>query len=333
MEMADGTPVSPNQQVLYHRVAMNVDSIETTSPQDGGDARSTGESAAPTPLGEPCHQWPIGLIAGNGMLPLLVARGLRAQGRPVYAVGLAGQFEAELPALCDRFHKVGLLRISQWARTLRRMGVRRAVMVGGVSKAKLIHDRFRLLRRIPDWRTASLWYRTLRHDRRSPAILRAVADELARQGVTLIDSTMPIPDHLADAGVLTRRAPTPAQRADIQFAWSILLASSRLGIGQALAVREKDVIAVEAVEGTAAMIRRAGELCRRKGWTLLKGAGPEHDRRSDVPTIGPETIRVLAEAGAGCAALEAGGVIIIEKPATLALADELGVAVVGVVGR
>lgn len=273
---------------------------------------------------------PIGLIAGDGQLPLLVAQGLRAQGRPVYAVGLAGQYAPELEPLCDRFHPVGLFRLGQWARRLRAMGVEGAIMVGGVDKAILMHDPLRLVRRIPDWRTLVVWRRRLRHDRRSPAILGAVADELARCGVTLIDSTMPIKEHLADAGAMTSAQPTPGQRADIDFAWKILLASARLGVGQALAVREKDVIAVEASEGTNAMIRRAGELCPRRGWTLLKGAGPEHDRRADVPTVGPDTITALSDAGAGCLALEANGVIILDKQRTLALADSLGVAVLGV---
>lgn len=278
----------------------------------------------------PAHAEPIGLIAGAGRLPILVARGLRSQGRQVLAIGFRGQYDSELPALCDRFRSVGLLRIGQWSRTLRRFGVERAIMVGGVDKAKTMHDRWRLLRRVPDRRTATLWYRHLRHDRRSPAILAAVAEELSRAGVTLIDSTLPIAEHLAHEGAMTRRLPTQTQRADVQFAWPVLMASARLGVGQALAVREKDILAVEAAEGTTEMIRRAGALCRRGGWTLLKGAGPSHDRRADVPTIGPETIRALADAGAGCAALEARGVIILEKPATLALADELGVAVLGV---
>lgn len=273
---------------------------------------------------------PIGLIAGDGQLPLLVARGLRDQGRPVYAIGLAGQYEPALPQLCDRFHPVGLFRIGQWARRLRAMNVQQAIMVGGVNKAKLMHDPLRLLRQIPDLRTLLVWRSKLRHDHRSPAILGALADELARCGVTLIDSTTPIREHLACAGVMTRKEPTALQSADIDFAWEILLASARLGVGQAIAVREKDVIAVEASEGTAAMIHRAGELCSRRSWTLLKGAGPEHDRRADVPTIGPDTIRALSEAGAGCLAVEAGGVIMLDKEHTIALADRLGVAIVGV---
>ncbi len=273
---------------------------------------------------------PVGLIAGGGRLPALVAAGLRAQGRPVVGVGLAGQYDPDLPGLCDKFQPVGLLRLGQWSRVLRRMGARHAIMVGAVDKARIMHDPFRIFRRVPDVRTAVVWYKRLRHDRRSPALLSAIAEDLAQTGVTLIDSTMPIQDQLAHEGVMTRRAPSVDIHADIEFGWPILMASVRLGVGQAIAVREKDVIAVEASEGTAAMIERAGSLCRRGGWTLLKGSGPDHDRRADVPTIGPDTIRALAEAGAACCAVEVGNVIILDKTDTLQLADDLGVTVVGV---
>jgi len=273
---------------------------------------------------------PIGLIAGGGRLPVLVARGMRAAGHPVRAIGLSGQYEADLPDECDEFRSVGLLRLGAWGRTLRRMGVRHAVMVGRVDKASMMHDPLRFFRRIPDWRAAVIWYRRLRHDKRSHAVLGAIADELATFGVDLIDSTAHIPDHLASVGVMTTRQPNPDQQADIEFAWPLLMEALRLDIGQAMAVRERDVIAVEAVEGTDRMIERAGQLCRATGWTLLKAARVGHDRRADVPTVGETTIRNLHKAGARCLALAAGDVILVDKQETLALADKLGVAVVGV---
>ncbi|MFZ9914586.1 MAG: LpxI family protein, partial [Phycisphaerales bacterium] len=222
------------------------------------------------------HERPVGLIAGQGDLPLLVARGIRASGRRVACIGLADQYMAELPALCDEFATAGVLRLGRWIRLARRFGVREAIMVGRVSKARM-HDPLRLVRQIPDLRAINLWYRKLRHDRRSSTLLSMLADDLAKEGLVLIDSTTYIPEHMATLGVMTRREPTEMQRSDIEFAWPLLAQLGALDIGQAIAVREKDVIAVEAVEGTNRMIDRAGELCPRKGWTLVKDArrGPD----------------------------------------------------------
>lgn len=203
---------------------------------------------------------PLGLIAGQGRLPILTARGMKAAGKRVCAVGLAGQYEPELPDLCDRFKRVGILRLGQWARALKRMGASEAVMIGRVDKARLMHSPMRFLHAIPDLRTLRVWYRDLRHDHRSPAVLAAVARELETCGVTLIDSTAHIQDQMVTEGVMTRKAPSDASRADIAFAWPILEQTLDLHIGQAIAVRERDIVAVEAVEGTDRMIQRAGEL-------------------------------------------------------------------------
>lgn len=272
----------------------------------------------------------IGLIAGGGRLPIIVAEGLREHGHPVHGLGLANQYEDELPRICSTFREVGLLRVGSWGRVLRNLGVRHAIMVGKVDKAKLMHSRFRVFRHVPDVRTAVAWYRHLRHDRRSHAILAAIADELDRNGVQLLDSTIPIGDELANAGVMTRRPPTPEQQADIDFVWPLFAQMLALDIGQAVSVRDRDVIAVEAVEGTDRMIQRVGEICRATGWTLCKGARCGHDRRSDVPTVGVTTIENLYRNGGRCLALAAGDVIMIDKAQMLDLADDLGIAVVGV---
>ncbi|MCX5651058.1 MAG: UDP-2,3-diacylglucosamine diphosphatase LpxI [Planctomycetota bacterium] len=272
---------------------------------------------------------PIGLIAGQGQLPVIVARGIRASGRRVSCIGLRDQFVPELPALCDDFAEAGVVQLGRWLRLSRRFGVTEAVMVGRVAKARM-HDPFRLFRQLPDWRAVNLWYRKLRHDRRSATLLTVLADDLAKEGLVLIDSTTYIPDHMASEGVMTTRQPTDEQRGDIDFGWPLLKQVGSLDIGQAIAVREKDVIAVEAVEGTDRMIARAGELCRRKGWTLLKTARPGHDMRADVPTIGVSTIESMHKAGGGCIAVGVGRVILVDRPAVLAAADRLGVAVVGV---
>lgn len=273
---------------------------------------------------------PVGLIAGGGNLPILIARGLRHAGHPVHGLGLSRQYEPELPSLCSSFRDVGVLRVGTWGRILSKLGVRHAIMVGKVDKAKLMHDPLRLVRNFPDFRTVMAWYRHLRHDRRSHAVLNAIAEELDRCGVALLDSTAPIHDELASAGVMTSKQPTAEQRADVEFAWPLLTQTLRLDIGQAVAVRERDIIAVEAVEGTDRMIYRVAQLCRSKGWTLCKGARAGHDRRSDVPTVGIKTIENMGAAGGGCLALAAGDVIMLDKQEMLRLADDRGISVVGV---
>lgn len=286
--------------------------------------------AGPVLIDPPPPPTAIGLIAGGGRLPILIAQSLRAAGHPVHGLGLSDQYNPELPSLCSTFRDVGVFRIGTWGRILTRLGVRHAIMVGKVDKARLMHDPWRVFRNVPDVRTLVSWYKHLRRDRRSHAVLTVIADELDRCGVTLLDSTAPIPDSLAETGVMTRRRPTADQQADIDFAWPLLAQALRLDIGQTIAVRERDVIAVEAVEGTDRLIERAGQLCRAKGWTLVKGARLGHDRRADVPTVGVNTIRQLAANGAGCLALSAGDVIMVDKDEMLDLGDQLGVSVVGV---
>ena len=271
----------------------------------------------------------LGLIAGSGRLPVLIAEGMKQSGARVSCVGLAGLYDDSLNTLCDDLRPAGLVQIGRWIRLLRKWGVREAVMVGGVHKERM-HARWRFFRQIPDLRAALIWYRHLRHDRRNATVLRAVAEELQKSGITLIDSTTFITDHMASAGVLTRTQPTEQQRADIDFGWPLLVQMVEVGVGQAMAVRDRDVIAVEAIEGTDRMIERAGQFCRAKGWTLLKTSSAGHDMRADVPTIGVQTIENLSRAGGGCIALGAGRVILVDKPAVLAAADKAGIAVVGV---
>jgi len=272
---------------------------------------------------------PIGLIAGQGILPLLVARGIRDAGRSVAAVGLRDQFDDGLPALCDRFDTAGIVRLGRWIRLLRRAGVQEAVMVGRVSKARM-HDPLRLVRQLPDWRAARLWYRRLRHDRRNAVLLAAVADELGSEGIRLIDSTRYIPDQMAPLGPAGATRPSDAAQADIDFGWPLLASVVELHVGQAMAVRDRDVIAVEAVEGTDGMIERAGTLCRARGWTLLKTAARDHDMRADVPSIGTRTIELAAARGCRCIAVGAGRVILLDRDAVVRAADRAGIAVVGV---
>ena len=271
---------------------------------------------------------PIGLIAGGGRLPALEAAGIRAAGRRVVCVTIGEQYDQDLPGLCDGFARAGIARPGRWVRLMKRWGAQQAVMVGVVQKTRM-YDPVGIVRSLPDLRAIRLWYRVLRHDRRSQTALTALADELSNNGVELIDTTRYIPQHMATPGVLTRRQPSASQMADITFGWPILMRMNDLDIGQAIAVKDRDVIAVEAIEGTDGMIQRAGALCKSGGWVLIKGPKPDKDRRFDVPTVGVKTIETLKAAGGSCLAVAAGSVILAEKEQVLAAADQAGIAVIG----
>ncbi|MCD6377564.1 MAG: UDP-2,3-diacylglucosamine diphosphatase LpxI [Planctomycetes bacterium] len=280
---------------------------------------------------KPTHEishGPIGLLAGAGRLPVLIAEGIKQTGHRLVVLGIKGQAETELQDLADEFTWVGLTRLGGWIRFFRRQGVRQAVMAGGVRKANM-YSPLRLIRYLPDFRTARIWYRKLRHDKRDKAVLQAVTDELAKEGIELISSVKFCQEHLADEGVMTKRQIPDRLMADIDFGFEIARRSASLDIGQAVAVKEADIIAVEAMEGTDEMIARAGRLCKTGGWTLVKVARPDQDMRFDVPTVGPGTIEALKSARAACMVVEAKKTIILDKPETIALADRLGLAVVG----
>jgi DUF1009 family protein len=234
----------------------------------------------------------------------------------------------ELRPLCDALHVVGMIRLNQWIRVLKRGGCSEAVMVGRVGASEM-HARFHLFRYLPDWRTGRVWFIRARHDKRNDRLLAAVADELQSGGIRLIDGRPFVPESLATTGLMTRSAPAASVQADIDFAWPLLKRANELLIGQALTVKDRAVIAVEAVEGTDRLIERTGQFCKRKGWVLCKAANPQQDMRFDVPTVGVPTVELLAKHGAGALVLEVGRTIMLEKAKLLARADELGIAVIG----
>jgi DUF1009 family protein len=271
----------------------------------------------------------LGLIAGQGRLPFLVADGARKAGLRVVCVGLADSAEPGLAEHVDAFFWGAIARPGGWMRKLRRHGVSRTIMVGRVEKTRIYTPR-RILRYLPDWRAFRIWYWRLRgKDKRNDTVLRAIAAEFADGGIILEDSTMYCREHLASEGIMTEGRPSGSVEADIEFGWAMVKEVGRLDIGQAIAVREREIIAVEAIEGTAAMIERAGQLCRKDGWTLLKAAKPQQDLRFDVPCVGTDTIEALHKNGAKCLVVEKDKVLILDKPQTLALADKLGIVVIG----
>jgi DUF1009 family protein len=272
---------------------------------------------------------PIGLIAGSGRFPITFAEKMRQLGRPVVCVGLRGEAaEDELRPIVERFHWSGILRMGRMIRCFRGDGVREIVMAGKVQKSKYFAP-FRFLRFIPDWRTFRCWYQRRRsRDNRDDTILLDVIKEFAKDGLVFTSALDYCPELLVREGILTRRGPSAAEEDDIRFGWELAKEMGRLDVGQSVAVKEKAVLAVEAIEGTDRAIARAGELCRKGGFTVVKVAKPQQDMRFDVPTVGTQTIESIHKAGGRVLAVEAGKTIILDEEKTLALAERLGITVV-----
>lgn len=279
---------------------------------------------------------PVGLIAGEGELPLLVARNVKRANQRLAVVALRGYADPQLRELADSFCWRGIVQLGRWIRALRAAGCREVVMVGRVKKATMFAGPrwLQWLRYVPDLTSIRVWYVHAR-DKRNDTLLRAVADEMGRRGLNMIDSTRYIPEALAQDGLLTPAGARPLAEApkrvldDAAFAWPLLKQIAAMDIGQSMAVKEREVIAVEAIEGTDRLIERAGQLCPQGGWTLVKVAKPEQDMRFDVPTIGPGTIENLHAAKAGGLVVEAGRTIILEREKTLALAQRHGITMIG----
>ncbi len=271
----------------------------------------------------------IGLIAGEGRLPFMVAEGAKKAGLKVVCVGLAGSVNESLSEKVDKFYKVAIARPGSWVRKLKRHDVTEAIMVGRVAKVKLFTP-WRILRYLPDLLALKTWYWTLKNkDKRNDTILGALADALADRDVILEDSTMYCKEQMAESGVMGNYQPSASIKNDIEFGWDKVKKLGELDIGQAIAVREREVIAVEAIEGTAKMIQRTGQCCKKGGWTLIKTSKPDQDMRFDVPCIGPDTVKSVHKNGGKCIVVEAGKTILIDKDETLRLADKHKISILG----
>lgn len=271
----------------------------------------------------------VGLLAGAGRFPITFALAAREQGHYVHCVGVRDMVSPELASLCDHFETTPLGWIGCPIRSFRRAGITRAVMAGKVEKTVLFHP-FRLLRMLPDWRALRMWYRYAARDKKDDTLLMAVINEFERDGIQFGSALDFCPNLLAKHGFLTRRKPTASQWKDIRFGWEMAKEMGRLDIGQSVVVKDTAVIAVEAIEGTDRCIRRAGELCRAGGFTIVKVAKPRQDMRFDVPTIGTQTLQTMYECGGKVLAIECEKTIILDLDDVVKLADKFGIAIVSV---
>jgi DUF1009 family protein len=266
----------------------------------------------------------LGLIAGNGRFPFLVLDAARAQGHDVTIVAVKdeafpdlGESAARAPQA--RIHWVPLGHLGTCIRILKEAGVSHAVMAGQVKHAKIFSV-------VPDLTLLSVIARL--KARNTDALIAAVADVLREKGIELLDSTELLRPLLATAGVLTSRALSAEERADVEFGYRMADAIAGLDIGQAIAVRDSAVVAVEAMEGTDEMIRRAGCLVG-PGLRVVKVAKPKQDMRFDVPVVGAATIAVMREVGATALSVDAGKALLIDGPDIVRAANDAGIAIVG----
>jgi DUF1009 family protein len=267
---------------------------------------------------------PLGLIAGRGRLPGELARAARRRGRRVLAVAFEGETDPGLAADVDRLVRLHLGELGALLDVLREAGASEAVLAGKIAKTHMYGD-LRALR--ADARALALLSRL--GDRRDDAILGALADTLEAEGIRLLPQAELVPELLAPEGPLGRVLPGAEQRRDVAFGWQIAKAMGGLDIGQTVVVRDRAVLAVEAIEGTDAAIRRGGQL-GRAGACVVKVAKPKQDPRFDLPAVGSDTLDALLEARATVLAVEAGATLVLDREALVARADAAGVALLGV---
>jgi DUF1009 family protein len=265
------------------------------------------------------------VIAGAGTFPLHVAEAAKRQGFRVVAIGLAGWADASLARCADVYEEVSIGELGRLLERLQAHHVQQAVMAGKVTKDVLFDARTRF-----DAEALSIVQRATSFSVNS--LLGAIGERLAKQGIQLLDSSTFLKDDVCPAGVLTARAPTPAERVDIQVGMEAARQLARLDIGQTVVVKRKVVVAVEALEGTDATMRRAGELAGGEGLVMVKMASPAHDMRFDLPVLGMTTLEVAKASGVACLAVEAGKALLLRREALLAHANEAQFCIVGVEG-
>jgi DUF1009 family protein len=256
----------------------------------------------------------IGLLAAWGRYPLLVAEALRRQSYHVSCLGVVDLADPELSSICDDFQWIGWGKLGGAIKFFRRCEVTQATMAGKFHKA-LLYQPGLWRRHFPDWKFIKTFYRhliTRQRDNKDDTLLGVLTDAFASEGIVFHPATDFAPDLLVKAGQIAGRPPSAAQQADIDFGWDIAKHMGRLDIGQSVCVKDRSVVAVEAVEGTDACILRAGELCKKGGFTVVKVAKPQQDMRFDVPTVGVRTLRTMVAAGAKVLAIEGGRTILLD---------------------
>lgn len=262
-----------------------------------------------------------GLIAGNGRFPFLVLEGARRSGVEMAVAAIREEAEPEIERLASCLEWVRIGQLGKLIRFFKREGVTHAIMAGQVKHVQIFSNA------IPDARMLMMLLRLPR--RNTDALIGGVAKELASEGIELIDSTFFLPDHLPAAGVQTRRGPNEQERGDIEYGLEVARVTAGIDLGQTIVVRARACVAIEAMEGTDATIRRAGGLARGR-LTVIKIAKPDQDMRFDVPVVGVPTIETMIEAGATCLCLTANKTLMFDREEMVRRADAARISIVAV---
>jgi DUF1009 family protein len=263
----------------------------------------------------------IGLIAGNGNFPIAFARAARLKGMQVVAVAHEGETLPELANLVDVIFWVKVGQLGKIIQLFKQEGVVDVLMAGGIKKTRFFGNT------MPDLRGMAMLAKMVH--KKDDSLLRAVADELKSEGIIVRESTLYLDSIVAQKGILTKRKPAKPERQDIEFGWQMAKEIGRLDIGQTVVLKDQVILAVEAIEGTDEAIRRGGVLCG-KGAVVVKVCKPQQDLRFDLPAIGTQTIRSMAEVKASCLAIEAGKTIILEREIVVHDADRADITIIAV---
>jgi len=260
-----------------------------------------------------------GLIAGNGRFPFLVLEGARSQGIEMAVIALKEEASPELEKIAKRLHWVSLGELSKAIELMQSEGVKRAVMAGQVRHNKI----FSSIR--PDWKLAKLLFALPRKN--TDSLIGAVAKVLEEEGIQLVDSTMFLKPLLPEAGVLTRRAPSAQEAADMEYGLGIARHIAAKDIGQTVVVSDSACVAVEAMEGTDETIARAARFANGRPLVVVKVSKPRQDMRFDVPVVGLPTVESMKLAGATALAVDANRTLLFDREKLIAMANDAGIAI------
>jgi len=263
----------------------------------------------------------IGIIAGGGQFPILFARAAKEKGRQVMVAAHKGESSPELEEVADSICWVKLGQLGKVIKFFRQERVSEAVLLGTITKTRIFKDI------LPDLKGLSLWNRL--KVRQDDSILRAVAEALEEEGIKILESTHYLKDLLFPKGLLTDKKPSAEQIDDINFGWGMAREIGRLDIGQCVVVRDRTVLAVEAIEGTDEAIQRGGVLGKEHA-VVVKVKKPDQDFRFDLPAIGSRTIESMEKVGASVLAVEAGQALLFDAGEVVDRANKAGIVVVGV---